>query len=359
MYMATACMLLIFCQTAVAGEWWENVRFNGDLRYRYELIDAEGKPDRNRHRIRARLGMHGKVNGNMTVGIQLATGSDDPVSTNQTIGDGFSSKNVVLDLAYFEAKHDALPGMKLTAGKFKNPFYKPGKSELIWDSDWNPEGGAVTFSRDHEDITITIIGAGLYVEERKADEDSYIAAGQGVLKYNIDEKQTSVSAGAGFFGYVNAEGYSPFFDSDDPSGNSVDTLGHYANGYDLIELFAEATHQLDDIPVTVMADFVTNTSADSLDTGWLLGLRVGRTKMPGSWSFRYIYREVERDAVLGTFTDSDFRGGGTDGRGHEIGGAVQVMKNAALKASYFINEIGLEEQKDFNRLQVDLQLKFK
>ncbi len=107
-------LLFAFSETASAGEWWENIRFNGDLRYRHELIDAEGKPDRSRHRIRARLGMYGKVNENMTVGIQLATGSDNPVSTNQTIGGGFSSKNVVLDLAYFEAKHDALPGIKLS-----------------------------------------------------------------------------------------------------------------------------------------------------------------------------------------------------------------------------------------------------
>jgi hypothetical protein len=69
---------------------------------------------------------------------------------------------------------------------------------------------------------------------------------------------------------------------------------------------------------------------------------------------------VEKDAVVGIFTDSDFRGGGTDARGHEIGGAVQLADNTAFKATYFINQIGLqkEDQDDFRRFQVDLQLKF-
>ena len=54
------------------------------------------------------------------------------------------------------------------------------------------------------------------------------------------------------------------------------------------------------------------------------------------------------------------RTGGTDAKGHEIGGAVQLAQNTAFSVSYFINQIGirLDETTDFNRLQVDLQLKF-
>ena len=52
--------------------------------------------------------------------------------------------------------------------------------------------------------------------------------------------------------------------------------------------------------------------------------------------------------------------GGTDAKGHEIGGAYQLAENAAFKLTYFMNEIGLDQDnsKDFQRLQVDLQLKF-
>lgn len=350
-----------------ASDWWETVKVNGDLRYRHEMIDMEDSGARHRHRIRARLGIIGEVSEYSKVGIQLATGSDDPVSTNQTLDDAFSTKSVGIDLAYFEAYHPELPGITVTAGKFKNPFFKPGSSELIWDSDWNPEGGVVSFNAKSDNSAFTLSGAGLWIDERSSGDDSWLGAIQGVATFKMNEDKTSLAVGGSFFSYVNAEGFSPFFDDEDPMGNSVTVIHdegeevlQYANDYEILEVLAEITHQFEPFPVTVMFDFVNNSAADSLNTGWLVGLRVGKAKKPGSWSFRYIYRRVEADAVVGMFTDSDFRGGGTDAKGHELGGALQLAQNTAFNVSYFINEIGLEldDAIGFNRLQVDLQLKF-
>ena len=346
--------------SALAGDWWETVKFKGDLRYRHEMIDEEGDDARHRHRLRARIGLQAQASDYTTIGIQLATGSDDPVSTNQTLDNAFSTKDLRLDLAYFATTHPALPGLTLTAGKFKNPFFKPGSSELLWDSDWNPEGGVLTYEGKADKLAFTLIGAGLWIDERASDDDSWLGAAQGVARYYINQDGSSVAVGAGFFNYVNAQGFRPFFDADDPMGNSVAADSTYATDFELLELYLEATHKFGRIPVTVMGDYVTNTAADSLDHGWLLGLHVGKTKKPGSWALRYIYREVKKDALVGMFTDSDFRGGGTDARGHEMGGSLQLTRNTAFNVTYFINEVDLEaaDQSDFNRLQVDLQLKF-
>ena len=319
-------------QGAEAANWWETISVKGNFRYRHEMIKKGDSDARNRQRIRARLGIFGQVNDNTKVGIQLATGSDDPVSTNQTLDNSFSTKQIGIDLAYFETKHDALPGFTLTAGKFKNPFFKPGKSELIWDGDLNPEGGALKFRKGNEDFDITLVGSGLWIEERSSDPNSFIMAGQGMARLFMNEKKSSIALGGALFSYTNAEGFQPFYNADKSMGNSVvdhvinagtsdeDTVDVYANDFELIELFAEVTHKFASTPVTIMADYVQNTSADSLETGWLLGLRVGKTKKPGSWAFHYNYRQVEKDAVLGAFTDSDFSGGGTDAKGHEFGG---------------------------------------
>jgi hypothetical protein len=376
-YISIVLAAALLCGAVRAGSWTDKVKVKGDLRYRHEMIDVDDYT-RHRHRLRARLGITGDVSEYTKVGIQLATGSDDPVSTNQTLDNGFSSKSVVLDLAYLKTTHRALPGLSLTAGKFKNPFFKPGSSELIWDSDWNPEGGVAVYNRDFDNVSLMLIGAGLWIDERKADEDSWLAAGQGVLRFNLNDKKSSFAVGGSIFNYVNAKDFSPFWDGD-PMGNStytrVDTTvievngeddttysakHYYSNDYELLELFAEATHKFDDIPVTVMADYVTNSAADSLNTGYLFGIRLGKAKAPGSWECRYIYRQVEMDAAVGTYIDSDFRGGGTDAKGHEVGGGIQLADNTTFNVTYFINEIGLEEAEgsDFNRLQVDLQLKF-
>ena len=347
-----------FTVESYAGDWWEKVKIKGDLRYRHEMLKDEGEDARHRHRVRARVGILGEVNDYTSVGVQYATGSDDPVSTNQTLDNGFSSKSVVLDLAYLKMKCRLVDGLVITAGKFKNPFYKPGKSELVWDSDWNPEGGALHYVHDMNDLSVDIRGAGLWIDERSSDADSWLGAGQAIFTQKFNEGETHISVGGSFYNYVNTVGYEPFW-GDEAMGNSVDTNNVYLNDYQIIEAMVEVGHEFNDIPVTVMGDFVNNTGADSLNTGWLFGVHVGKAKELYSWSAQYIYRQVEKDAVLGLFTDSDFRGGGTDAKGHEIGGSFVTARNSTFNVTYFINTIGLEgDGAGFNRLQVDLQLKF-
>jgi len=352
------CVILLSI-TALAGDWTENVKVSGDFRYRHEMIDQESKDVRNRHRIRARVGIEGKVNETTQTFIQLATGSDDPVSTNQTLDDGFSTKNIMLDMAYLRIQPRQITELSIIGGKFSNPFYKPEKSELIWDSDFNPEGGTVNFQKDFNDITLTIIGAGLWIDERSADKDSWLAAGQGVVKYYMNDEKISLAFGGGYFNYINTAGFEPFFDHEDPKGNSIGMDSTYINNYRLLEFYGEGNHHIGASPITVMGDFVTNTAADSNNTGWLAGIRIGKTQKPGNWAFRYIYRELEKDAVIGMYTDSDFRGGGTDAKGHEIGGDYQIAANSTFGVTYFINTIGLTgDGTGFNKLQVDLQVKF-
>lgn len=360
----------------LASNWWETIKVKGDFRYRHEMINKEGKDDRHRQRIRARLGLFGEVSEYTKVGIQLASGSDDPASTNQTLDGAFSTKNIGIDLAYFTTGFKGVEGLKVIGGKMKNPFFKPGKSELIWDGDVNSEGGVATYQKAIDNFVLTMTGAGFWIDERSSSDDSYIAAGQGVARFNFNDKKSTVAVGGSIFSYTNAKDFEPFFEADDPMGNTdythVDTLVGdendttfesstcYLNGFELVEVFAEVTHKFQNTPVTIIGDFVTNTAADSLNTGWLVGLRVGKAKKPGSWEFRYNYRSIEADAVPGIFTDSDFRGGGTDGKGHEVGGAIQLAANTAFKATYFSNEIGLEETEteNYGRLQIDLQFKF-
>lgn len=350
--------LLLFPALLSATDWWESCKIKGDLRYRHEMIDTEGRDARHRQRVRARIGIEGQVSDMTNVRVQLATGSDDPVSTNQTLDNGFSTKPIMLNLAYFEIKPQTLPGFIIQGGKFHNPFFKPGSSELLWDSDLNPEGGLLSWQTQSEPLSLRLIGSGLWIDERSSDKDSWMAAGQGILVFNLKPQNTKVSVGGGFFDFVNAAGYTAFFDGE-PMGNSVDSLDRYLNDYEIVELFLEASRDFEKIPVTVMADFATNTATDSLNQGWLVGACIGKAKKPGSWSIRYVYREVQKDAVVGSFTDSDFRGGGTDAKGHEIGGCLQLAHNTTFGVTYFSNKIGLERpEEDFGRLQVDLQLNF-
>jgi len=131
---------------ADSESWPDRIKIDGDFRYRFESIDLEGSDVRTRNRIRARTNIKAQVSNNIEVGFGLATGGDDPVSTNQTLGEGGSSKEVNLNLAYVDWQ--ATDGLHLLAGKFKNPLTRVGGQALVWDGDWTPEGLALKYQRD-------------------------------------------------------------------------------------------------------------------------------------------------------------------------------------------------------------------
>ncbi len=366
-----------FSTSAKATDWWENIKFGGDFRYRHETIDKENSDIRNRQRIRARINLEGKVSDEAKIVIGISSGSSDPVSNNQTLTDAFASKNLLIDKAYFEIKPGFAKGLEILGGKTDNPFFKPGKSELIWDSDIRPEGITLNYSNQFDKLGLKLIGSGQWIQERSQNNESYLAGGQAVLDYQLNEEKSSVAVGGGYFYYGNVKDFNPFYEADNTYGNSEYTTSDttiilipggedttitkshfYMYGYELLELFAQVSHKINDIPITVMGDYVTNGAADSLNNGWLVGIRVGKTKKPGSWDFRYIYREVKKDAVLGLFTDSDFGGGGTDAKGHEIGASYQLMNNTTFAVSYFNNKLEETDQIDYQRWQFDLVLKF-
>ena len=129
-----------------AVSWAERIRWSGDFRYRYENIDQEDRDGRNRSRIRARTHLEADLAPTMTVGFGLATGGDDPVSSNQTIGGGGSSKDIKIDLAYFD--WTGIKDTRVIGGKFKNFLIRPAKKGLLWDGDWRPEGLGAVWDND-------------------------------------------------------------------------------------------------------------------------------------------------------------------------------------------------------------------
>lgn len=328
------------------------IEVKGDVRYRYEAIDAEGAPERNRNRIRARVGVFGAVNDTVDAGIGLASGGDSPTSTNQTLDNGFSTKDFGLDLAY--VSWGGAENTRITAGKMKNPLHRTGGNALLWDGDLNPEGVALNF--DKQAVFLNL--AAFYVEERSSSDDSFLFAVQTGLDTEM-QGQMTLTTGVGYYVYTNTRGNSPFF-SGAALGNTVDSNGNLVNDYRQLELFAELGARLGELPVSVFADWVQNTEADTFDTAWALGMKLGKTSGPGTWDVAWIYQDVQADSMIATFNNSDFGGGGTDVSGHLFKGNIGVARNWTAGFTYFLNESGSDAgvKRDYNRLQADLQFKF-
>lgn len=338
-----------------ADSWTDRISWKGDFRYRYENIDVEGSEERNRQRIRARTHLEARINDDMRIGLGLASGGDDPVSTNQTLGAGGSTKDINLDLAYFQ--WDGWRNTRVVGGKFKNMLYRPGKNGLLWDGDWNPEGLAAHW--ENKDFFASAFGTWVESDSRSANQEFSYGAQAG-LKLGLGEN-VGLVAGAGYYRFDAAGKQSFFGDEDDFFGNSFDpaTLT-YLYDYHELEAFAELSFGFLGRPMSIFGDYVTNLDANDDDTGYAWGVKTGKAREPGSWDFAVIYEKLEADAVLGLLTDSDFGGGGTNAKGYIVKGTYALHKNWNTSFTYFINDIDINsgDPRNFDRLQLDLNFKY-
>jgi hypothetical protein len=170
------------------AEWTKRIKLYGDIRVRGEgdFFDKNNDPsianfnaintgspydinpntnklstpdlntthNRERPRIRARLGLDATLTDGITAQVRVATGNDtSPVSTNQTLGGGngdFSKYSIWLDRAniQFAPKSGPLAGTKLVAGRAENPFWT---TELLFDADLNFDGVSLATKTDLDD----------------------------------------------------------------------------------------------------------------------------------------------------------------------------------------------------------------
>jgi len=337
----------------IKGEASDRIKAKGDIRYRHELINEEDKDYiRNRQRIRARVKFTMTVSENIDGVIRLASGSEDPISTNQTLTSSFSTKPIMLDLAYIDWHPASLKTFSLKAGKIKVPFYKPGKNQLIWDDDLNPEGMSFNYNSNKGSLNLFVHTGYFWVEERKTTNDAMLIGCQGGLKTKLSNT-TSFLAGSGYYNYTSTKGQPTFFNPTESFGNTVDGEGNYLYDFNELEFFGELKSKMGKFPLSIFGNYVKNTGAPSSNIGWLAGFDCKAR----SFSFRYDYRKLEKDAVLGTFTFSDFIGGGANGKGHTFGFNFPIGKNTKAGVTYLLNKKGLENGENYNRLQVDLNIK--
>lgn len=345
-------LLAVSCAHADDASWEEKLDFSGDLRFRYESIDRDGVPETNRTRYRVRMALDVRMTETVKVVLGLATATNNPISRNVTFGNSFSFDDFGIDLAYVEWQ--AADGLSFLGGKMKNPIFRAGKSQIVYDSDLTPEGVALEWHNERLFAT----GALFIIEERSTSDDSMLFHGQFGGNVALGDGNT-LTAGAGYFEYTNTVGELPFFFGV-PRGNTVDTDGRYVYDYANVEAFAEFETRIGGLPTSLFAYWTTNTEVDDEDTGWAAGVRVGNAKKEGEWTASWEYRDTEADAVIGAFNESDFAAGGTSSRGHVLTGKYLLRDGISIGGTaYLVESIGLlGNQGDTRRYQLDLEFKF-
>ena len=222
-------------------KWAEKIKIKGDMRYRYETIDDDRKnvgsaDERNRSRLRARLGLTAQVSDDVKAGFALATGTSggDPVSSNSTFGGSNADKGIVLDQGYIAWKF--YDNMTLTAGKTKVPYFKPGKSGLIFDGDLRPEGAHIQYKNNNVFATL---GYNFLNSDDGSSGNKDIIETYGAqvgYKFKVD-KNTKVTVGLGYYN-IPLSGSELADVLADEFGNTASGTT-YAYNYEIQQVFGE------------------------------------------------------------------------------------------------------------------------
>ena len=115
----------------------------------------------------------------------------------------------------------------------------------------------------------------------------------------------------------------------------------------------------------LFGDYVINADARSsvADQGYQGGFTIGLSKDPCDFWFSYAYQQLDTDATISAFSDSDFGPiGGTNVKGHNLQAGYVLTKNLSLLSTAWItkpvdNVPGLNTNTAV-RWQVDMIAKF-
>ena len=354
--------------------------------YKYFLNTTE---DRTRFRVRARMSLSAELDNHWGAGVRLVTGSiDDPVSTNETLGDYGSDFEISADQAYLSYHiNDGFDRsiFSFTGGRFANPFIS---TDLVWDKDYTFEGLAASykywfFNKKGGNVNNIFLTAGAFPIEEfgTSNNDQWLYGAQLGIDVMLSEYHRLVVAAA-YYDYRNIEGVANTVDSriedhtapgfiqkgntlydldtsslvTDPSGTSQ--LYGLAGDYNLVNYTMRLEWlRFKPINVALLFDYVHNEGFDSgqvLETvmgrniiavgntiddrvdGYKLGIEVGRSKLHKAhdWRLSFAYKYLEADAVMDAFTDSDFHGGGSDAKGYIFKGGYGIGLNTVLNLTY-------------------------
>jgi len=321
-----------------------------DFRHRYEYTDDDSKSEkRRRHRIRTRLGAQYSPNEQLKIKIRFATAEANTTGANQTLGHDFSLSDIGMDQLYID--YALTDNSSIALGKMSHPFFKPNKSQLLFDRDYNPEGIALSFNKDKyfgnigfikfdesSSKALNIRGFQIGMSNKISNQTNYKVA---LAQYNFDDIKGRPASEITWNGKI--------------FGNPVDANNNYLNNYNVTNISAEIKTKLgiDSIPTTFFMDYARNSKADEDDSGFQIGSKL---TLNDFWKVTYLYKDVEKNAVFGALVDSNFGGGGVGHKGHQLNVSYTFSKNISVELTWFDNKNKMEI--DYKKTFLDLKYKF-
>ncbi len=356
--------------------------------------------DRQRLRYRFRFGVKAKITEYTTVDARFATGnSRDPVSTNQTLGSYNTASSLNLDRAYLSFTNQ-VSSWKMHAGRIPNPWLS---TDLIWDKDVNFDGVAATYfwrrtdniydEEERQFDPYLTFGVFPLEEIELNSEDKWLYGFQIGFDY-LFENQNKLKMALAYYSFDNITGRrntpnsnlldftAPDFlqkgntvvDISGDSSSTTNNLFALASDFDEVALTLSydivrfvPTHIILDVEYVKNIGFDQNEILQNLgvlideeNEGYQVKLTVGwpKVRKKNDWQVSVAYKNLEGDAVLDAFTDSDFHLGGTNTKGFVLAGKYGLTFNTWLQLRIFNTDEISDAPFGITTTQLDLNARF-
>jgi hypothetical protein len=429
------------------AEWTDRIQIDGDLRVRaqadnfggrnpapldfltgtlesrltrapdFAAGDDSGLPlantqdDRNRARVRVRLGLQVKVADSVTAGLRLATGSaTDRVSTQQTLGNNANRYSFLVDRAF--VRLDPAEWLTAWAGRLPNPWFG---TDLVWSENLNFEGAAASArwvaAPNQRFVPFATLG---YFPVRESAPPRYGRSIVGVqvgaqweaselmrlklglahyvhryFEGRVDPDYDAVGPGRSYGQYeyeagLRQRGNTLFLTNNplDPTRIGQRRWGLASRFEPLALAVAGEFSAFSPVIVQASGEYVRNLAfdrgeilgrtgvalTDGSPVGYQLRTVIGAPELRnrGQWQLALTWRRLGSDAVLDGFTDSDLGLGGTNIAGYAVGLGYAFERNTSVALRYLsarslaspTGRPGAGDGYRIDTLQLDLHARF-
>ena len=330
-----SCTMSSSYATELDTEVSSKLKFKGDLRLRDQSENLDSGVSRQRYRIRFRLGGESNISEQTSVKFGLASGGVDPRSTNQTLQNSFQTPDIRLDYAF--VKHQYSSTLTGFAGKMKNPLFKT--SDMLWDSDINPEGVAARYKTSFFGVKSFINGGYFVLDELSANEnDIYLISLQQGGHHKVNSS-TSFNGAIGYYQTQNLKGNILDNSAETNTGSTTGLPDDFASI--VVSGKLSFSNILGVALISPFAEVVTNVNQDSNNNGGIFGVKVGDEKLnaPKKWQSTLSYRYLQADAWLDIFPDSDAYGGSTNIEGFEVKYSYATSNKSKVTVDVYMTDI--------------------
>jgi hypothetical protein len=303
---------------------------------------------RRRFRIQPRLEL-GRDLFRLGVGGDFNYSSDKNVEPRPAlIRDNYDSRDARLDLAF--ARIEPARWLRVEGGRLEMPVRL---TEMIWDRDLRPQGGAVTL--EHRDAAgVSRFGvSGLYAKGSHVFEDDgvrmLLVSGQLTLP---GQRDSSLQLIGSYVAWDEVNGLESMI-----RRQNTRVSGRLVRDYRVVDLQARL-RTASDPPFQIVADYCWNTAVGEKNRGLWLAALIG-SLVRARARIEYTYAKVDPDATLAAYAGDDFFWAtGWEGHRAEIAGKAGAKGSVHLigQLQRFKDSARPEERDHWvKRLRVELR----